>query len=117
MANQVIFKTGQVIFREGDEPIALYVIRSGKVRITRGEVVLDELGRNAFFGEMSLIDEAPRSATATAAEETECVEISGADFQKRLHNLDPVMQGIFRVMVERMRRLDRTLAGDDAQRY
>lgn len=117
MANQVVFKAGQVIFREGDEPIALYVIRAGKVRITRGDVVLDELGRNAFFGEMSLIDEAPRSATATALEETECIEINGPDFQKRLHNLDPVMQGIFRVMVERMRRLDRTVAGDDTERY
>lgn len=117
MANNVQFKAGEIIFREGDVAAAFYVIRSGKVRITRGDTVLDEMGRNAFFGEMALIDEAPRSATATALEPTECVEIGGEDFNKRLHNLDPVMQGIFRVLVERIRRLDRRLAQQDDADY
>lgn len=117
MANNVTFKAGEIIFREGAVPTALYIIRRGKVRITRGHVVLDELGANEFFGEMAIIDLSPRCATATALEETECVEIPAPDFQKRVNNLDPVMHGIFRVLVERIRQLDRKLARDDNDIY
>jgi CRP-like cAMP-binding protein len=73
MANNVTFKAGEIIFQEGTEAEAFYVIRSGKVRISRGSAVLDDIGSNAFFGEMSLIDNCPRSATATALEYTEGV--------------------------------------------
>ena len=117
MANNVTFKTGEIIFREGAVPTALYIIRTGRVRISRGNAVLDELGANAFFGEMALIDQAPRCATATALEDTECVEVPASDFHKRVNNLDPVMHGIFRVLVERIRLLDRRLAKDQNDIY
>lgn len=115
MANNVIFRAGDVIFREGDQADAFYVVRSGKIRISQGDTVLDDLGRNAFFGEMALIDDGPRSATATALEESECVQISAADFAKRLHHIDPVMQGVFRVLVERIRTLNRRVAEQETQ--
>ncbi|MCH2546934.1 MAG: cyclic nucleotide-binding domain-containing protein [Alphaproteobacteria bacterium] len=117
MAMNVTFKAGQVIFREGDQADAFYVLRTGKIRITRGGVLLEEIGRDAFFGEMALIDTGGRSATATAVIETECVEVQAADFNKRLQHLDPVMQGIFRVLVERIRRLDRIIAKNDTTDY
>lgn len=97
------FKAGDTIFREGDSPNGLFLIRRGRVQITRGEIKLDEMKKNEFFGEMALVDSRPRSATATAMEETECIRISSADFQKRVMKLEPLMQGIFRVLVERMR--------------
>lgn len=117
MSENVKFEAGELIFKEGDKATVFYVIRSGKVRITRNGIVLDEIGRNAFFGEMSLIDGRPRSASATALEPTECATISEEDFGQRLHNLDPVMQGIFRVLVERIRTLNRRLIQNNTETY
>lgn len=117
MTTNVNFKAGELIFREGDEATALYVICTGKVRLTRNHAVLADLGRNAFFGEMSLIDNRLRSATAIALEPTECAVISEEDFNKRLHNLDPVLQGIFRVLVERIRKLNGKLTQSDSESY
>ena len=65
---------GQVIFRQGDPGNEMFVIQHGKVRLTVGseghekEVAL--LGAGQFFGELSLLGNAPRSATATAVEDS-----------------------------------------------
>lgn len=100
------YKAGETIFREGDSPNGLFLIRRGRVHITRDGEVLDKLGKNEFFGEMALVDSRPRSANAVAMDDTECVRVSSADFQKRVMKLEPLMQGILRVMVERMRILN-----------
>ena len=107
------FEAGEVIFREGDKANGLYIIRSGSVRITKGEMEMVELGtlsKNAFFGEMALVDNKPRSATVTALEPTQCAMINIHEFKKRLDKLEPIMQGIFRVMIERLRDQNEKLA-------
>ncbi len=70
------FGRDQVVFHLGDPGGLLYVISRGKVKINHTtpegqEVVLAILGPGDFFGELALIDEAPRSATAIALEATE----------------------------------------------
>lgn len=67
------FAPGEVVFREGDEGDAMYVVLGGQIRISKmvagaGEEALAFVGRGDFFGEMALIDDRPRSATATAHE-------------------------------------------------
>src|SRR5437762_13673231 len=61
---------GGVVFTQGDEGSALYLIEEGSVEISygegRGRVVLSTLFPGQYFGELSLFDGAPRSATATA---------------------------------------------------
>lgn len=106
MSKVITYKKGEVIFHKGEEADVFYVVRSGKVSINNGDAVLDEVSRNGFFGEMAFLDKGTRSATAVAAEESECVKISAEDFNKRLNAMDPVMQGMFRVMVERIRNLN-----------
>ena len=63
------FPRGTVLFREGDPGGEMYVVSRGKVSISaRGgavEKVLSTLGQGEFFGEMSILNDAPRSATAT----------------------------------------------------
>jgi len=58
------YAPGEVVLREGQPGDALYVILSGRVRLARAGTPLAELGPGAHFGELSLIDNAPRSATA-----------------------------------------------------
>lgn len=73
IAREESFKVGAVIFREGEVGDKLYMILDGKVRISRdvagmGEEALAVLGPGDAFGEMSLIDDSPRSADARVHE-------------------------------------------------
>lgn len=79
------YRSGEVVFEEGGCGQHLYVIHAGGVDISRKErgkdVVVATLGVGEIFGEMALVDNLPRSATATAADDdTELVEIDHAHF-------------------------------------
>ena len=74
------YKKGQVIFKEGDKAECMYDIRWGSVGIyanygTKEEKLLTKLSAEEFFGEMGLIDDEPRSATAVALEKDTKVEV------------------------------------------
>ena len=64
------FEDGEIVFREGEESSAMYVLRSGTIEILKDvaghQVRLAMLDRGSFFGEMSLLEGLPRSATARA---------------------------------------------------
>jgi CRP/FNR family cyclic AMP-dependent transcriptional regulator len=68
------YLSDEIIFEEGDEGLGMYIILSGKVRISRKVLLqhkaIAEMGPNEYFGEMALLDGAPRAATAVAAEPT-----------------------------------------------
>lgn len=70
----------EILFREGDAPDALYVVKSGRIAITKskgsGEIVLAEKGAGEMLGEMAFFDSKPRSATAKAlSDKTEVVQL------------------------------------------
>jgi len=73
------FNAGAEIFAQGDQAQSLFVIRSGTVKIGRESadrtIELAQLGSGAHFGEMSFVDGEPRSASATAVERTDVLEI------------------------------------------
>jgi CRP-like cAMP-binding protein len=71
-----VLKAGETIFKEGDPATELYVIQSGRVGIHLGNRLLDTLETNEIFGEMALIDSAPRSATAIATTDVRLVPVS-----------------------------------------
>ena len=74
------FGSGEIIFRQGDDSSCMYSIRTGKVGIFidyggPNETKLSELQSNQFFGEMGMLDSAPRSATAVALEDETVLEV------------------------------------------
>ena len=76
------FKAGETIFRTGDAASELFVVQSGAVEIRIGDRVIETVPENGIFGEMALIDDAPRSATAVArceagAGRAEAISLSG----------------------------------------
>lgn len=79
------YRRGEVIFHEGDPGEAMHLITDGRVKIGRlspdgGEAIVASLGPGETFGELVLLDGAPRSATATALEATETLTLSRHDF-------------------------------------
>ena len=100
------YSAGQVVFREGDIGDALYVLVRGKVSITSGGEQLAELGRGEAFGEMAVLDETPRSATAAAVEETEVLRIGSEEFYEILHEQVEIAEGVIRVLTRRLRDAD-----------
>jgi CRP/FNR family transcriptional regulator, cyclic AMP receptor protein len=85
LLQEVNFKHGEKILEEGRAGNALYIIWSGRVRITREfdkeSFVLTELDPCDFFGEMSLIDNSPTSATVVADSDTTLLKMSREDFK------------------------------------
>jgi CRP-like cAMP-binding protein len=82
-------KRGQNVFDEGDAGDKFYVVLDGAVRISRivpgmGEEALAVLRKGAYFGEMSLIDDAPRSATAIAHETVKLFVVKRRDLEDLL---------------------------------
>jgi CRP/FNR family transcriptional regulator, cyclic AMP receptor protein len=96
-------KAGEVIFREGDEAHQLFVIKSGEVAIQSGNRALAELSTNHIFGEMALIDDAPRSATAVAKTDVELVPISEKQFLFLVSQTPFFALKVMRVLARRLR--------------
>jgi CRP-like cAMP-binding protein len=80
---------GQLVFREDEPGNSMFVVLSGKIRISKmvggvGEEALAVLEPGAYFGEMALIDDAPRSADARAHEPCTLAEIRREDLEQLL---------------------------------
>ena len=78
------FEKGHVLFREGEDGEDMYIIQSGKVAIKKkvkdGDALLAVLEKGDFFGEMVILERAPRSATAEVAEAGDLIVINGETF-------------------------------------
>lgn len=80
VAEVIAYKAEEVVVREGDRGDELFIVLSGRVRVSRGDAVLTTVGQGDHFGEMALIRSMPRSATVTAIEESELIALRRADF-------------------------------------
>ncbi len=97
------FKAGDVIFREGDPAQELFIVQSGEVEIRLGNRLLETLPHYSIFGEMALIDNAPRSATAIAATDAKLVSVSEKQFLFLISNTPYFALNVMRVMARRLR--------------
>jgi CRP/FNR family transcriptional regulator, cyclic AMP receptor protein len=81
----------------------LFIIQSGEVEIRLGNRVLETLPQYSIFGEMALIDNAPRSATAVAASDGKLVPVSEKQFLFLISNTPYFALNVMRVMARRLR--------------
>lgn len=103
------FKAGDVIFRQGDPAQELFIIQSGEVEIRLGNRVLERLSQYSIFGEMALIDNAARSATAIAASDAKLVPVSEKQFLFLISNTPYFALNVMRVMARRLRAANSSL--------
>ncbi len=105
--SQAIFQPGQMIFREGDTTQEAYRILKGRVEISiAGEgkaVILAQLGEGDIFGEMAMVDERPRSASAQALEVTECEVLTAENFNEAVLQRPEILIPYLASFFERLR--------------
>ena len=108
-----LFAQGQRLFKAGDPPVCAYLIQSGQVDIVierdGQEVCVSTLEAGDMVGEMALIDEQPRVATAVAKHAATCVVLTAIEFQRRLERSDPFVRAMLKVITKRLRKSDTTL--------
>ena len=82
---------------------ALFVIVRGRVRVERGGQPVAELDGGETFGEMAILDGAPRSASVIALQETELLWIGSDAFYEILHEQVEIAEGVIRMLSARLR--------------
>jgi len=106
VAQESYFQPGQIIVTQGTPGQAFYLILSGSVEILRDGTSLGAFGPGDFFGEMSLLDQAARSATIRALEQTVCLMLSSWDFKAVLERHPSIAIKLLEVLSRRLRVAD-----------
>ncbi|NIM48422.1 MAG: cyclic nucleotide-binding domain-containing protein [Gemmatimonadales bacterium] len=115
-AREKSYPKNSVILFEDDPGDALYVVLSGQVKVVLigedgREVILSMLRDGDFFGEMSLIDDQPRSAHVIAMEESNLLVLRREDFRQCLEETPRIALGLLRALSRRLRRADDKIGG------
>jgi len=107
-AKTVALKPGEVLFREGDDAHAMYIVKHGTLRILSGSTILETVRDGGLIGEMAIIEEhMPRSATAIAGTYCELVEIDVPRFLSLVANAPAFSITVLRVISRRLRVMNR----------
>lgn len=116
VAREREYPKNSVILFEDDPGDALYVVSGGQVKVVLigedgREVILSVLSDGDFFGEMSLIDDEPRSAHVIAMRDSRLLVLRRDDFQQQLQQVPSIALKVLKVMVQRLRRADAKIGG------
>jgi CRP/FNR family transcriptional regulator, cyclic AMP receptor protein len=111
---EVSLTRGHVVFREGDPGDQLYVVAEGKIKLGRSsadgrENLLAIIGPGEMFGELSLFDPGPRTATATAVTDARVLALSHPDLRPWLTGRPEVALSLLRQVARRLRRTNEVL--------
>jgi CRP-like cAMP-binding protein len=108
-------KKGNTLFQEGDPGDRLYVVTEGKIKLSHAsgdgrESVLMVLGPGDMFGEISLFDPGPRTATASAVTDSKVLSLSNTDLIPWLAGRPEVAQSLLQALAHRLRRTNETMS-------
>ena len=110
------YPRNSVILFEDDPGDSLYIVSTGQVKVVLigedgREVILSVLNDGDFFGEMSLIDDEPRSAHVIAMKDSRLLVLRRDDFQQQINQHPSIAVKLLRVLVQRLRRADAKIGG------
>lgn len=110
------YPRNSVILFEDDPGDSLYVVSTGQVKVVLigedgREVILSVLNDGDFFGEMSLIDDEPRSAHVIAMKDSRLLVLRRDDFQQQINQHPSIAVKLLKVLVQRLRRADAKIGG------
>ena len=108
---RVLLSPNEVLFNQGDDADAVYIVDDGWISIIRTdeegqELNLAKLSKGALFGELAMIDEISRSATASSPTHTDVIRISKVDFQRAIRKDTDSVDKLLRIFAKRLRSAD-----------
>lgn len=109
LSKEMAFREGETIVKEGDAGLGFYVIIDGEAVVKRRNREVARLQRGSFFGEMSLLDDQPRSADVIAMAPTKCLVLLRWNFWSLVSKNKKVMRGLFKEMARRLRATTETI--------
>jgi CRP/FNR family transcriptional regulator, cyclic AMP receptor protein len=114
VATEKAYPKNAVVLTEGEMGDSLYMIQSGKVKVFIGdedgrEIILKILGAGDFFGEMSMIDKQPRSASVTTLEPSVFLVLSHSAFEKCVEQAPRIGNMVMQCLATRVREADRKI--------
>jgi CRP/FNR family transcriptional regulator/CRP/FNR family cyclic AMP-dependent transcriptional regulator len=115
LASRRRYPKDTVVFFENEEGDSLFMILEGRIKVTilgddGREIILTMLGEGDLFGEMALLDNEPRSATAIAVEESELLLLQRNDFQSVIHEHPGISAALIKVLSNRLRRANHQIS-------
>jgi len=115
LASRRRYPKDTVVFFENEEGDFFFMIVEGRIKVTilgddGREVILSILGTGDFFGEMALLDNEPRSATAIAIEDSELVSLHRHDFQSVLADNRSIMSALIKILAARIRKANHQIS-------
>ena len=103
LMKEVLLPKGERLFGLGQLGSTMYVIVRGRILVHRGDQEIAQLGAQAILGEMAPLSSAPRSASATALEETVLLELGRESLLEIMYSQPDVSRSIMRTLVKRLR--------------
>jgi CRP/FNR family cyclic AMP-dependent transcriptional regulator len=113
-SERVVFEADQVVFKQGDEGDAAYVIMEGEadvlVNASAGEIVLATVGRNDFVGEIAILCDVPRTATIRAKSQLETLKVNKETFIRLMSEFPEMSIEVMRELADRLVKTSADLA-------
>jgi CRP/FNR family cyclic AMP-dependent transcriptional regulator len=106
-AKEVRHREGAVLAREGDTGLGFFLITDGTARVTVGARSRQRMGPGDFFGEISLLDQGPRTATVTAETAITTLGITAWVFKRLIEQNPSIAAKMLKVMAQRLRQSSR----------
>ena len=115
LTNRRRYPKDTVVFFENEEGDFFFTIVDGRIKVTilgddGREIILSVLGPGDFFGEMALLDNEPRSATAIAVEDSELLSLHRTDFQSVLTDNRSITAALIKILTARLRRANHQIS-------
>jgi CRP-like cAMP-binding protein len=107
--DELSFPASHTIFTEGQEGRSLYIVVSGRVRVHIGSQEIVQLEQGTCFGEMSLFDAEPRSASVTTLEPCECLVLTQQQLYEAIDETPGIAVNIIRLLSRRIRELNQKI--------
>jgi len=114
LMKKMTFKKNEVIITQGDKTRSLFIITSGRMKVYANDedgsqTIFTFLTQGSFFGELSLLDDAPRSASVIAVESSTALNLSHQNFNIFLSSHPEICPSLFKALTARIRKMDDTI--------
>ncbi len=114
LIKELNYKRNTIVISQGDDTRSLYIVLQGRLKVLASDAdgnqtIFSFLGMGDFFGELSLLDDAPRSASVITVEDSKLLHLSHQHFSEFINHHSEICPLIFKALTSRIREMDKTI--------